>query len=57
MAYPRALASFQQVRQVMAQRYVTQGQEYLQRDDAKRPLPTYAGSVPSPPGTMPPARS
>jgi tetratricopeptide (TPR) repeat protein len=35
MAYARALASFQQVRQVMAQRYVMQGQESLQREDAQ----------------------
>jgi tetratricopeptide (TPR) repeat protein len=34
MAYERALASYQQARQVLGQRYVTRGQEYLQRDDA-----------------------
>jgi DNA-binding beta-propeller fold protein YncE/Flp pilus assembly protein TadD len=34
-AYARALVSFQQVREVMAQRYVTQGQESLQREDAQ----------------------
>jgi DNA-binding beta-propeller fold protein YncE/Tfp pilus assembly protein PilF len=38
MAYERALASFQHARQVMAQRYVTRGQEYLQRDDAKEAI-------------------
>lgn len=38
MAYPRALASFQQVRQVMAQRYVMQGQESLQREDAQEAI-------------------
>jgi DNA-binding beta-propeller fold protein YncE len=35
MAYARALASFQQVRQVMAQRYVMRGQESLKREDAQ----------------------
>jgi DNA-binding beta-propeller fold protein YncE/Tfp pilus assembly protein PilF len=35
MAYARALTSFQQVRQVMAQRYVMQGQESLKREDAQ----------------------
>jgi tetratricopeptide (TPR) repeat protein len=38
MAYARALASFQQVRQVMAQRYVMQGQESLQREDAQEAI-------------------
>jgi tetratricopeptide (TPR) repeat protein len=38
MAYERALACFQDARQVMAQRYVTRGQEYLQRDDAKEAI-------------------
>jgi tetratricopeptide (TPR) repeat protein len=35
MAYARALTSFQQVRQAMAQRYVMQGQESLKREDAQ----------------------
>jgi tetratricopeptide (TPR) repeat protein len=38
MAYTRALASFQQVRHVMAQRYVMQGQESLQREDAQEAI-------------------
>jgi DNA-binding beta-propeller fold protein YncE/Tfp pilus assembly protein PilF len=38
MAYQRALASYQQARQVMAQRYVMRGQEYLQHDDAKEAI-------------------
>jgi sugar lactone lactonase YvrE/Flp pilus assembly protein TadD len=38
MAYERALASFQQARQVIAQRYVTRGQEFLQRDEAKEAI-------------------
>ena len=36
--YPRALTSFQHVRQVMAQRYVLQGQESLQREDAQEAI-------------------
>jgi DNA-binding beta-propeller fold protein YncE len=38
MLYPHALASFQQVRQVMAQRYMMQGQESLQREDAQEAI-------------------
>jgi len=38
MAYERAQARFQQARQVMAQRYVTRGQEELQRDDAEEAI-------------------
>jgi DNA-binding beta-propeller fold protein YncE/Flp pilus assembly protein TadD len=37
-AYARALASFQHVRQMMAQRYVMQGQESLQREDAQEAI-------------------
>ena len=33
--YGQALASFQHARHTFAQRYVTQGQDYLQRDDAQ----------------------
>jgi DNA-binding beta-propeller fold protein YncE/Flp pilus assembly protein TadD len=36
--YERALACFQQARQAMAQRYVTRGREYLQRDDAQEAI-------------------
>jgi tetratricopeptide (TPR) repeat protein len=38
MAYERARASFQRARQVMAQGYVRQGQELLERDDAKEAI-------------------
>jgi len=38
MAYARALASFQQVRRVMAQRYVMEGEESLQREDAQQAI-------------------
>jgi tetratricopeptide (TPR) repeat protein len=37
-AYPRALACFQHVRQLMAQRYVRQGRESLQREDAQEAI-------------------
>ena len=36
--YARALTSFQHVRQMMAQRYVLQGQESLQREDAQEAI-------------------
>jgi DNA-binding beta-propeller fold protein YncE/Flp pilus assembly protein TadD len=36
--YERAQASFQQARQVMAHRYVTRGQNELQRDDAEEAI-------------------
>ncbi len=35
----RALASFQEARRTLAQRYITQGREHLQRDDAKGAIP------------------
>ena len=38
IAYERALASFQHVRQVMAQQYVMQGEESLQREDAQEAI-------------------
>jgi DNA-binding beta-propeller fold protein YncE/Tfp pilus assembly protein PilF len=38
MVYVSALASFQHVRQVMAQRYVTRGQASLQREDAQEAI-------------------
>jgi DNA-binding beta-propeller fold protein YncE len=38
MTYAQALASFRQVRQLMAQRYVLQGQESLQRQDAREAI-------------------
>jgi DNA-binding beta-propeller fold protein YncE len=38
MVYERALASFQQARQVMAQHYVRRGQEELQRDAAEEAI-------------------
>jgi DNA-binding beta-propeller fold protein YncE/Tfp pilus assembly protein PilF len=38
IAYEHALASFQHARQVKAQGYVTQGQEYLQRNDAQEAI-------------------
>ena len=38
MVYVSALASFQQVRQAMAQRYVTRGQASLQREDAQEAI-------------------
>jgi tetratricopeptide (TPR) repeat protein len=37
-AYARARASFQHVRQLMAQRYVRQGRESLQREDAREAI-------------------
>ena len=36
--YPRALASFQHVRQMLAQQYVRRGQESLQREDAQEAI-------------------
>ena len=36
--YEHALRSFQQARQSLAQRYVTQGQEYLERDEADQAI-------------------
>jgi DNA-binding beta-propeller fold protein YncE/Flp pilus assembly protein TadD len=36
--YAQAQASFQQARALLAQRYVQQGQEHLQRDDAKEAI-------------------
>jgi tetratricopeptide (TPR) repeat protein len=36
--YAQAYASFQQARQVLAQRHVTQGREHLQHDDARQAL-------------------
>jgi tetratricopeptide (TPR) repeat protein len=38
IVYERALASFQHVRQVMAQQYVMQGEESLQREDAQEAI-------------------
>ena len=38
MTYAQALASFQQVRQVMAHRYVMQGRQSLQREDAQEAI-------------------
>jgi tetratricopeptide (TPR) repeat protein len=38
MTYAQALASFQQVRQLMAQRYVMQGQESLRRQDPQEAI-------------------